>query len=135
MFVQDCVRREVAEEVGIEVESIKYQCSQHWPFPAGSLMIGEEGHTSHLTHCIEILVQGCQAVAVGGLPTPDPCKAELETARWFSRAEVAQAVRRIEDNPRLRVGRNNHPDEVFIAPRGALANSLITSWLRNDNEK
>ena len=45
LFVQDCVRREVAEEVGIEVESIKYQCSQHWPFPAGSLMIGEEGHT------------------------------------------------------------------------------------------
>ena len=38
--MQDCVRREVAEEVGIEVESIEYKSSQHWPFPAGSLMIG-----------------------------------------------------------------------------------------------
>ena len=80
---------------------------------------------------IVILVSGCQAVAVGGLPTPDPCKAELETARWFSREEVAQAVRRIDENPRLRVGRNNNPDEVFIAPRGALAYSLITNWLKN----
>lgn len=112
--LEDCVRREVAEEVGIEVESIKYNSSQHWPFPSGSLMIG------------------CQAVAVGGLPTPDPCKAELETARWFSREEVAQAVRRIDENPRLRVGRNNNPDEVFIAPRGAVAYSLITNWLKND---
>jgi len=113
--IEDCVRREVAEEVGIEVEDdIKYNCSQHWPFPSGSLMIG------------------CQAVAVGGLPTPDPCKLELEDARWFSREEVAQAVRRIDHNPRLRVGRNNNPEEIFIAPRGAIAYSLITSWLKNE---
>ena len=40
IVAKDCVRREVAEEVGIEVESIEYKSSQHWPFPAGSLMIG-----------------------------------------------------------------------------------------------
>ena len=51
--------------------------------------------------------------------------------RWFSRNEVADAVQRIDSNPRLRVGRNNNPDEIFIAPKGALAYSLITDWLNN----
>ncbi len=30
---EDCVRREVREEVGIEVEEIRYAGSQPWPFP------------------------------------------------------------------------------------------------------
>lgn len=111
--LEDCVRREVAEEVGLEVESIEYKSSQHWPFPAGSLMIG------------------CHAVAAGGMPSPDPCMNELEDARWFNREEVAEAVKRINNNPRLRVGKDNDPDQVFIAPRGAVAHSLITSWLQN----
>lgn len=38
---QDCVKREVAEEVGLEIDTVQYDCSQHWPFPAGSLMIGK----------------------------------------------------------------------------------------------
>ncbi len=37
--LESCVRREVFEEVGIEVEDIKYLTSQPWPFPS-SLMIG-----------------------------------------------------------------------------------------------
>ena len=67
---QECVRREVAEEVGLDIDSVAYKCSQHWPFPAGSLMVG------------------CHATVTGDLPTPDPCKQELEDARWFSRDEV-----------------------------------------------
>ena len=67
---QECVRREVAEEVGLDIDSVSYKCSQHWPFPAGSLMVG------------------CHATVTGDLPTPDPCKQELEDARWFSRDEV-----------------------------------------------
>jgi len=38
---EDCVRREVAEEVGIEVEATGYLGSQPWPFP-DQLMIGFE---------------------------------------------------------------------------------------------
>jgi len=110
--LEDCVRREVAEEVGMEVESVQYKCSQHWPFPAGSLMIG------------------CHAVATPG-QLPDPCMVELEEARWFSREQVREAVERIDNNPRLRVGRNNDPDEIFVAPKGAVAHSLVTDWLRN----
>ena len=37
--IEQCVRREVAEEVGVEVSAIEYVNSQHWPFP-GSLMAG-----------------------------------------------------------------------------------------------
>jgi len=37
--LEECVKREVREEVGIEVKNIKYFGSQPWPFP-DSLMIG-----------------------------------------------------------------------------------------------
>ncbi len=37
--LEECVRREVREEVGIEVENLRYFGSQPWPFPH-SLMVG-----------------------------------------------------------------------------------------------
>jgi NAD+ diphosphatase len=37
--LEDCVRREVREEVGLEVRDIHYFGSQAWPF-SGSLMVG-----------------------------------------------------------------------------------------------
>ncbi len=37
--LEECVRREVKEEVGIEVKNVRYFGSQAWPFP-DSLMIG-----------------------------------------------------------------------------------------------
>jgi NAD+ diphosphatase len=37
--LEECVRREVREEVGIEVKNIRYFGSQPWPFP-NSLMLG-----------------------------------------------------------------------------------------------
>lgn len=37
--LEDCVRREVMEEVGIKVKNIRYFGSQPWPFP-DSLMLG-----------------------------------------------------------------------------------------------
>src|SRR5450755_3779800 len=36
--IEDCIHREVREEVGIEVDSLRYFASQSWPFPH-SLMI------------------------------------------------------------------------------------------------
>ncbi len=36
---EECIRREVKEEVGIDVKNIRYFASQPWPFP-DSLMIG-----------------------------------------------------------------------------------------------
>ena len=37
--LEDCVRREVFEEIGIKIKNIKYINSQSWPFP-NSLMVG-----------------------------------------------------------------------------------------------
>jgi NAD+ diphosphatase len=37
--VEGCLAREVWEEVGIEVDNLRYFCSQPWPFP-GQLMLG-----------------------------------------------------------------------------------------------
>jgi len=36
---EECVQREVGEEVGLKVKNIKYFGSQPWPFP-DSLMVG-----------------------------------------------------------------------------------------------
>lgn len=43
---EDCLHREVREEVGIEVENLQYFSSQPWPFP-GQLMLGF--HARHLS--------------------------------------------------------------------------------------
>ncbi len=71
--IEDAVRREVAEEVGIGVGRVDYLASQPWPFPS-SLMIG------------------CIAEALGReLSLNDK---ELEDARWFRQEEVRQMLHR-----------------------------------------
>jgi NAD+ diphosphatase len=63
------VRREVREEVGLEIRDTAYIASQPWPFP-NSLMIG---FTTRYA---------------GGDITPDG--EEIEDARWFSREELPE---------------------------------------------
>ena len=65
--LSEAVIREVHEESGIEVDSVRYQSSQPWPFPA-SLMIG------------------FYAIRVGGDLRIDG--RELADARWFHRDEL-----------------------------------------------
>lgn len=38
--LEEALCREVAEEVGLEIQSISYSSSQHWPFPHSSFMLG-----------------------------------------------------------------------------------------------
>jgi NAD+ diphosphatase len=66
--LEDAVRREVFEEVGIRVGDVVYHSSQPWPFPA-SLMLGfyGEGLTDDIV-----------------LDTT-----EMRDARWFTRADIA----------------------------------------------
>ncbi|MBX3269499.1 MAG: NAD(+) diphosphatase [Sandaracinaceae bacterium] len=65
--LEDCVRRETREEVGLEVARPRYVASQPWPFPR-SLMIGfvADALTTDVTLDGE----------------------ELEDARWVSRGEA-----------------------------------------------
>ena len=67
--LEDAVRREVAEETGINLLTVDYVASQAWPFPAG-------------------LMAGFRATAAGETVTPDG--AEIVEARWFTRAELAR---------------------------------------------
>ncbi|KAG0716849.1 Nucleoside diphosphate-linked moiety X motif 13 [Chionoecetes opilio] len=106
--LEETVRREVAEEVGIEVSQVRYIASQHWPFP-GSLMTG------------------CFAEVEKQLLVID--KKELQDARWFSREEVKAALARIDANPHLRL-RGNPSGELFVPPPGAIAFHLISHWYK-----
>lgn len=77
--LEAALRREVFEEVGVELETLLYRSSQPWPFPQ-SLMVG------------------FRAVARERRLVPDP--AELEDALWVSRADLADEVRRPVRLPR-----------------------------------
>ena len=69
--MEEAVRREVMEEAGVRIGRVTYMASQPWPFPA-TLMIG------------------CLAEALTEEVIVD--YAELEDARWFSRAEVQEML-------------------------------------------
>ncbi|HET6631706.1 MAG TPA: NAD(+) diphosphatase [Rhodanobacteraceae bacterium] len=70
--LEDAVRREVAEEAGVEVGECEYHSSQPWPFPA-SLMIGF--HARARSRAITLR------------------DGELEDARWFTPDEIVDGVR------------------------------------------
>jgi len=90
--LEDAVRREVDEEVGVRVGEVSYFGSQPWPLPA-SLMLGFTGRAVST----EIDVDG----------------AEIEEAKWWTRAEFEAAARAGE----------------IVVPRGiSISSSLIESW-------
>ena len=68
--IEAAVRREVFEEVGVQVGRVSYLASQPWPFPS-SLMLG------------------CAGDALTTKLTLDPN--EIEDAKWVSREDMAQA--------------------------------------------
>ncbi|WP_121255399.1 NAD(+) diphosphatase [Nocardioides ferulae] len=69
--LEDAVRREVAEEVGVVVGEVTYFGNQPWPLPA-SLMVGFVGRA--LTTELRVDHE------------------ELEDARWFTRAEMREGT-------------------------------------------
>jgi NAD+ diphosphatase len=69
--LEEAVAREVFEETAVRIAAPAYRGSQPWPFPS-SLMLGFEAAPVTLT------------IAVDG--------AELQDARWFTRAEIAAEV-------------------------------------------
>jgi NAD+ diphosphatase len=96
--IEEAVRREVREEVGIVVGKVRYISSQPWPFPS-SLMIGCFGYATDTEINID--------------------EEELEDARWFTRAEIADMANSYQDQTKLRMP----------APL-AIAHQLAQAWLR-----
>jgi NAD+ diphosphatase len=78
------VVREVAEEVGVRVNRLRYMGSQAWPYP-GSLMLGFTAEADPE-----------QPVQVD--------EAEIASARWFSRAEVRAVLAGERDDFGLPIG-------------------------------
>ena len=80
--LEAAVRREVAEETGVQVGAVRYLASQPWPFP-GSLMFG------------------CIAEATTEAITLDPV--ELEDALCISREDLITVL--AGQHPRIKPGR------------------------------
>lgn len=108
----DCVAREAAEEAGVEIDagSLQFVDSNHWPNPAGSLMLG--------------------TIVTTRTTAPSPCTNEIEAVRWFTPAELKQALAVVDANPRLRFDLAKDPSVLFVPPKGAIANEIIRSWLK-----
>lgn len=104
--VEETLRREVAEEVGLEVQSISYISSQHWPFPHSSFMIG------------------CHAFINPDHTQLDVDHSELEDARWFTLEEITCALK-VKLPPR-----RGDPPTTWLPPKHAIAHRLITEWVK-----
>ena len=101
---EDAVRREVMEEAHVKCAEVAYFASQPWPFPS-SLMIGYFAQASDTDIVVDT--------------------AELEDARWFSRAEVAEAMSAVGA---ASVDGGQGP--AFNAPGSqAIAHQLLRWWL------
>lgn len=112
--LEQCVEREVAEEVGVDVSDVGYLGSQPWPFPR-SLMIG------------------FQAVADPAQPLV-PAAGEIAEAQWFHVDEVAEALAhrrdwRTDARPQPQSG---PPDVPLLLPGPiSIARAMIESWAQS----
>lgn len=94
--LEQAAAREIFEEAGVRcTTSADYLFCQPWPFPS-SLMVG-------------LILEADE----GEIKVDD---SELETARWFTRAETASMM--AGTNP-----------EAFAPPRFAIAHHVIKAWL------
>ncbi|HJS97075.1 MAG TPA: NAD(+) diphosphatase [Solirubrobacteraceae bacterium] len=98
---EEAVVREAREETGVEITAVKYVTSQPWPFPA-ALMIGFWAFAD--------------PAGADGAPQPQP--SELVEARWWPRAELAEAIQ---------------DDRIALPPPGTIGNYLIATWLAKDS--
>ena len=98
--MEEAVAREIFEEAGVRARDVTYVASQPWPFPS-SLMIACHSYTDDPALTVDMT--------------------ELEEARWFTRAEVTEA---------MAAQREGREDGAFIAPPPfAVAHHLLKWWL------
>ena len=104
--LEEAVRREVAEEVGLKVGRVSTRgLSHHWPFPGlGSFMVG------------------CFAKISPDEPDesrPEVDPNEVAEAKWFDRPQILLA---------LEPGKEAIEAGFFVPPKNALAHHLISEW-------
>jgi NAD+ diphosphatase len=97
--IEDAVRREVFEEAGVRVGDVQYLASQAWPFPS-QLMLGCIGFADSLELTID--------------------HDEIEDARWFTRADVAEAL-----------AQGTESTSFVPPPAQAIARDLLRWWVED----
>lgn len=97
---EEAVRREILEEAGVRTGAVTYLTCQPWPFPMSLMMAFMAEATSE-----ELVID----------------HAELEDARWFTRAECALMLAR------------THPDGLFTPPPVAIAHHLIRAFVTGEH--
>jgi NAD+ diphosphatase len=114
--MEQCCAREVLEESGVEVElgSIRWVCSQPWPFPR-SLMAGFRG----------IAKQTDQ-----DLPRIQVDENELQDARWFHKDFVRERLQ--GGSTALGFKPNEKEQEFHVPGPSSLARLLIAQWATED---
>jgi len=115
--LQETVRREIAEEVGIVARDIRaLNMSQPWPMPNNSLMTAFTA-VANMDDKIEVAPE------------------ELERAEWFTRDQVREALERVIADPNLRGVKFDKSDAEtrqllrYIPPKGAVAHHIIKQWV------
>ncbi|KAH8702125.1 putative NADH pyrophosphatase [Talaromyces proteolyticus] len=106
--VEDAVRREVWEEAGVTLSRVVIHSTQPWPYPA-NLMIGAIAQVSDPAHETINLAH-------------DP---ELEDAKWFTIAEVEEALRNGTSALGEPASKNYIEGNLRLPPPTAIANQLI----------
>lgn len=101
--IEEAVRREVKEEAGVSVGTVRYHSSQPWPYPS-SLMIG------------------CHGRALSTDITIDP--EEMADVAWFDRSTVRAAL--------ALAGQSAGPTDALRVPGAiAIAHHLIKAWVND----
>ncbi|XP_041941355.1 nucleoside diphosphate-linked moiety X motif 13 isoform X2 [Alosa sapidissima] len=106
--IEETLRREVAEEVGLELDSWRVSGTQHWPFPQSSFMVA------------------CHATVTPGNTQVSLNHEELEDARWFSLQEIEEALR-LKKPPRNPEGET---PTLWVPPSYAIAHQLVQEWVQ-----
>ncbi|MEM9781792.1 MAG: NAD(+) diphosphatase [Pseudomonadota bacterium] len=94
------VRREVMEEAGVPIGRVRYLASQPWPYPS-TLMMGFVAEALDTRLSVN--------------------ETELESARWLSRAEMAEALA------------ERHA-EVAPPRKDAIARAMVEAWVHGQVE-
>ena len=95
--IEEAVAREVLEEAGVAVRDVSYIASQPWPFPS-QLMLGCHCYADARDLVIDV--------------------SEIEDARWFTRAELAEALRQGQESA-----------SFVPPPRHAIAHYMLEWWI------
>ena len=89
--LEEAVAREIKEEVGIEVEDIRYFGSQPWPFPH-SLMVGFTAvYAGGEIRCDETEIEEAGWFTADALPQiPGPISISRRLIDWFVASQTSQ---------------------------------------------